>query len=595
MTDEQANGAQDPGTIDRTGLHQRTIDELRTIWRAYLAGLPVGHESWRRGAAYARESSARSMTRESPAVQLTYTLSQFAQRQIWVPWEAVFFDNASGTSIAARDAFKRLLEQALAGGYSIIGAYSSDRYFRNAREAQEIKGEFRRRGIELDYMGKPGGDPRSSMLWQMERNQELLDEWWPRKTSENVGRALEHLTRAGRPIGKLPEGYVVAERAPSFQGEPGRILSYARNEPLATIIAEGKDRYLAGATYQQVATWSLTTELKGVTPKGSPMNVMWWQATLANPKYAGLHRPTTYMGFRPGIESPKRQRRKNGVTPLVPCILPALYPAADWERVVSVGLERHRGPKRRPTYRTSLFSSISYDERCGHRLTAYGGRGDGRYMRCKTWTADGRHSSQLRVDLAERQLDELIGSISLNDPGLLSMVERELDAMNDEIGALRPSPVDPQIGRIEAALAALGDIDSPFIRAPLLAHLDELKRAQEARRLERVNEATQFRASIRDLRHWSQIWQSADTRSKNELLRAAGVRVYVNREVERTPARISYIEAADPVFALAIAVATERNSFDGPTSVEPRNDGPLIRLPDAFIALLRSVRLEKAA
>ncbi len=586
-THQECAGTPPPATINRSGLYDQTIADLRAVWEAYAAGLPADHAAWRLGAAYVRESNARSMTRDSPVVQLSYTLTQFARREIWVPWEAVFFDNASGTTIAAREAFQRLLAEALAGRYSIIGAYLSDRLFRNAKEAQEVKLEFLLRGIELDYLGKLEGDARSPLMWQSERTQELMDEYLARKTSEQVGRAFEHLSQNGRPLGRLPEGFRIGERGPSYMGEPGRILTYIRNEPLASIIVEGKERYLAGATYRKLVAWAKTTELQGMTEGGARMGWQWWAATLLNPKYAGYQMPTRYAGFKPGVESPKRPRRKNLVTELVPCILPALYSLSDWETIVELSRRRQKGPKVGPNSKVSILSSIAYDDRCGHRIAIHSWRRGRLQMLCNKY-AGGRHSGPLHVDVAERQLDEMIGRMRFDDPVLLARIEAELEAM-----ALAPDrsaqvEADPEVGRLQAALAALGDTATPEVTSALTARLRVLRDKHKGQQADQLVEVHRYRASVQDLRDWHDIWGHADVRRKNELLRLAGVRVRLRRplDVLGVPAEILSIEVDDPIFALAFASALDPLAVHGPTPDGPRTDSALVTLDDGLRGLL---------
>jgi DNA invertase Pin-like site-specific DNA recombinase len=581
-----------PSTINRIGLYDQTIALLRAVWEAYAAGLPLDISGWRLGAAYVRESNARSMTRDSPVVQLSYTLNQFARREIWVPWEAVFFDNASGTSIAAREAFQRLLAEALAGRYSIIGAYLSDRLFRNAKEAQEVKLEFLLRGIELDYLGKLEGDARSPLMWQSERTQELMDEYLARKTSEQVGRAFEHLSQNGRPLGRLPEGFRIGERGPSYMGEPGRILNYVRNEPLASIIVEGKERYLAGAPYAKLVAWAQTTELQGVTEGGARMTWQWWAATLLNPKYAGYQMPTRYAGFKPGVESPKRPRRKNLVTELVPCVLPALYPLSDWESIVELSRQRQKGAKVGPKYRVSLLSSIAYDERCGHRIAIHSWRRGHLEMMCNK-TTDGRHARPLRADVAERQLDELIGGMRFDNPELLAGIETELTAMAERPDRSEQTEANPEVSRLQAALAALGDTATPEISGPLTARLRALRTEQKERQTDRLVDVRRYRASVSDLRDWGDIWGLADVRRKNELLRLAGFRVRLGRPLDQTgvPAEILSIAVDDPIFGLALASALDRDVVHGSAPGEPRTVSPLVTLESGLNDVLVRARL----
>jgi excisionase family DNA binding protein len=450
--------------------------------------------------------------------------------------------------------------------------------FRNAREAQDVKRDFMLHGIELDYLGKFNGDPRSAVAWRIERTQEIDDEMWARKTSENVGRALEELSKKGQPIGPLPEGYKVGERAPSFMGQSGRILTYVRNEPLATIIAEAAELYLDGYSYTQLAVWSETTELKGRTAEGRVMNSLWWRKCLTNPKYAGHQMPCTYAGFKPGKESPKRPRRKNGVTHLVPCHVPALYPLEKFERIVQLSASRNRGAKHRYSYTTYLLSGIAYDERCGHLLGVHSREDDRLRMICSKVGTSGRNSGSVRVDAAQRQLDEVVGAVRLDDPTLIAMVEQELVRLardTDEPPIIKP---DPERGRILAALAALG-MDAPAtLRSPLEARLDELERRDEDRRLLRMEHVQRFRAAVDDLRHWSEIWATADPKRKNDLLKTAGVEIVIGRDPAEPSGLpvLREIQVTDPTFALALAAALQADpvGLQVSTGFEPCNPTP---------------------
>src|SRR6185369_14563238 len=98
-------------------------------------------------------------------------------------------------------------------------------------------------------------------------------------------------------VGTLPEGYVVADRGPGLRGRLGRPSVWEQSQPLAGIIRQGGELYLAGKSYAELARWAETTELNGVTPRGHRMSREWWRQTLSNPKYAGYQMATEYQGF----------------------------------------------------------------------------------------------------------------------------------------------------------------------------------------------------------------------------------------------------------------------------------------------------------
>jgi hypothetical protein len=70
------------------------------------------------------------------------------------------------------------------------------------------------------------------------------------------------------------------------------------------------------------------------------------------------------------------------------------------------------------------------------------------------------------------------------------------------------------------------------------------------------------RAAVADLEHWAHVWAKASLREKNDLLTAAGLRIYVSRKSVTTGKRIRgrssaivEIRVKDPVFGAALAIA----------------------------------------
>jgi DNA invertase Pin-like site-specific DNA recombinase len=161
------------------------------------------------------------MTGDAPASQLSRTLGMLALMQVHVPWEGVFFDQWTGTEFATRGEFQRLLEHCWLGHFAVVGALISERLFRNANDAEQTRAEFRRHGIRLEYGNKPHGDERDPSTWKALKDQDTQDEYYARRTSWHIGTTKEYLSRQGRPQGRLPEGYKVKDRGPSFMG-PGR-------------------------------------------------------------------------------------------------------------------------------------------------------------------------------------------------------------------------------------------------------------------------------------------------------------------------------------------------------------------------------------
>jgi hypothetical protein len=491
----------------------------------------------------------------------------------------------------------------MSGEIRVIGAYLSNRLFRNAEEAGVVKKQLRRRGVKLYWLGKPTGmDERDPSLWLMERNTDTQDEWHSRQTGWMVGRQLEFKTRKGEPIGALPEMWEVAEWAPGYRpGQRGRPIRWNLAEPMATIVRQGAVRYLAGASYRQLADWSALGESGGLTPLGRLMDWEWWRQTLKNPKIAGLHYATRYPGYKGGKESPTN--KEQGVAlELVPCLLPPLVTSAEYEEIQAVSLARHNasGPFRaRDDHRVEILSGIAYDARCGHRVhTSCHVRSD-YVVRCGQRNL-ARHGSLFSARHAGADLDAVVASIAL-DETLLADIEMALSArVNEQPEQVhRPSPAAI---RLRAAIAAFaGDDDLAEERRGLETKLRAVEAQAPRRLVDKGSPAAIFRRAVASLANWGETWEGATPAQKNAVLRAAGLRVFI----EPTPngpsgrakgpgprSRLVSIEADVPEFALALALACGLK-VDGAESVHHRPpasiEGPSsvrISLPRAYRDLL---------
>ena len=268
-----------PISLNPTQLLDKATDALRPAWEAWSAALPPEGIYWPRVALYIRESSSESLVGDAPLVQLQSTLAMFQAAHLYVPWELVILENATGTELAARAQFQNLLDRAEAGEFKTIGAHMSSRFFRNVEEAIATKRRMRKVGVSLIWVGKVPIDPKDPSAFLFERNLEIADEWIPRQASYAVSRQKELASLKGVPIGgRLMEVWRVAERGQITRGgRNGPPLGWELVEPMASIVAEGALRYLAGHSFQDLAVWCLGTEIEGLTPKGKSMDRIWWQ------------------------------------------------------------------------------------------------------------------------------------------------------------------------------------------------------------------------------------------------------------------------------------------------------------------------------
>jgi hypothetical protein len=338
----------------------------------------------------------------------------------------------------------------------------------------------------------------------------------------------------------------------------------------------------------------LTTELKGVTPKKHVMTAHWWYQTLRNPKHAGYQWPSKYEGYKPGIES-KRREQQRGESELVPCLLPALWTLDDWREVLATASKRWRAPKLPRAYHAYLTHSLLYGADCGHRLAVCARKEDGRFwVRCYLLEPGQiRHGNMTRADVVEAELDELIGRLSLRDDGLTELIEEELREISRREGVERARfRADPVIGSVRQALATLQSAGIADGREPLERKLKALEAADEQRKDSLSGPVTTFQAARRQLERWAEVWAGADKREKNKLLIEAGLRIDIARRPDErqkgAPAHVVRISVSNPAFAFALAAAiTPANRFE---VAQPSGETPsprfVIELPSEFEEML---------
>lgn len=597
--------------ISAAELQARTMTALQQHWKEWAERLPVEAKVlWPHGAAYIRESNVNSLVGDAPVAQLVATLNMLEREGVYVPWDLVVFENVSGTELALRPRFQALIERATTGEFSVIGAYLSHRLFRNAEEAAKVTRQLTMHGVRLLWNDKPHLDERDPMAFLIESQQRTYDELHSRQTSFQVGRQMEFKTRSGEPLGRLPEVWRITHRsATSKYGRQGKPDAWELVEPLASIVKEGATKYLEGATYQELAEWSLTTACAGTAPGGRVMSWRWWSRMLGNPKLAGYQWATRYEGYkahkRPGARSASRRRAED----LVACKLPALITLEQHRAIVAQGKARVKWSKKRPRYHTDLLSGVARDARCGHRMAVVrraeiAGR-DEYYMKCIEYGTD-RHASSFRASDAGRELDAILANLSFDDPVLLGLVEQRL---REPEAVRRPAEPAPKGGneltQLRTALASLDGDVFPDLRQQIEARLAAL--VAQIPVIAPAKPVATFRASVRDLTHWAEIWATASDEDKNALVRAAGLRVVIEptkwsgqgKRPKRPVSRLVSLQAQVPEFGLALAAGNPDLMTSGPlTAVSGRNPSklrkPVLILPVDLATAIRAARRERA-
>ena len=558
-----------------------TIAALLAVWSEWATSLPQ-HTDWEIGAAYVRESSAKSLEGIQPSVQLRAILDNFARKHIFVPWELVFFDNRSGTELETRSGLMALIAKVeVDPTIRHIGAFESDRLFRNVEDHSRQTNDWRRRGVRVHIPGMPDLDERLPSTWQMEQTQAQFSEYHSRTTSFKVGTNLQAASRSGIPVGTLPEGYRVAERGPGLNGRTGRPSRWEQSQPLAGIIRQGGKLYLRGKSYAELSRWAESTELHGVTPKGKPMTREWWRSTLLNPKYAGYHMATDYQGYKPGKIAPKRPRR-TADTPLIPCALPPIFTMEETREIQGMSRARRaRSPGRRSSQPSEL-SGLLVDDRCGHRVHVQSRQGDDRRVYCRVASMRlDRHATSFFVRDVEQDMDALVSSLTFNDEAFVLAVEKELERLGPRDFDRAPSPTEREIARYRRILADLDPNSDAVMRVGIEARLGELGEVLDHER--RVAVTPGWDATVADLKRWPEVWAGAPASARSRLLRKAlrEVRIAPEGRLPRgrsgadgdkrpRTARIVSITPKDPIVGLALATAlASKLGMERETGFEP--------------------------
>ena len=548
-----------------------------------LLTVPYG---WEIGAAYIRESHAKSLEGDQAVAQLVAVLRSFAQRHIFVPWDLVVLENESGVDLLARGGFNGLLALASDRTYSHLGCFEADRLARSTVDGPDVINTCRRYGVKVHWLGRAEIDPRNPAQWQSDQVQFQSAEYVSRSTSYKVGTNREHASLAGVPLGRLPEGYEVATRGLALNGRAGPPVGWRLVEPLASVIREGRELYVSGGmSFRGLAEWSLTTKLAGETPAKRPMDREWWRTTLTNPKYAGFQVPSTYLGYRRDVAEEERRmarRHSRSLDPsnFVPCKLPAIFTLEEFlETIRQMRLRRKFERGRRPRD-ASVLSGLLIDARCGHRMHILNRDADGvARARCAlAYSGEKVCSSSFRINDVEDDVGALVRGLMFRDPALVALVDAEL-RLRLPSARRHPSRAAKEVGRLRQLMNNAGDF--PKLREAIAAELAEAEQRLNAETS--GDEERTFIATIADLERWPAIWDDANGEGRNALLKTlfAGVAVEPTRRMPRgatkprgTPPRAACVAAirvrSDPAaLALATSVAAAKLGMERETGFEP--------------------------
>jgi DNA invertase Pin-like site-specific DNA recombinase len=211
---------------------------------------------------------------------------------------APYVDNdlsASTKSRKVRPGYQRLIEDARAGRFSVIIAYSASRLTRRPREHEDLIELAQQHGIRFLFVRSPSFDLNTADGRQVARMLAAADAAEAERTAERVAAEVKHRAERGQFHGG-PRGYGLEPDARTIrEDEAARIRAWATH-------------VLAGGSLRSIA--AELNEARVPTVSGSPWRGEVIRKILINPRVAGLriHNGAEYPSWSPEIVPPATWR-----------------------------------------------------------------------------------------------------------------------------------------------------------------------------------------------------------------------------------------------------------------------------------------------
>ncbi|WP_326561383.1 recombinase family protein [Micromonospora sp. NBC_01796] len=214
----------------------------------------------RRGAKYRRISDDRE-GRELGIARQDEDLDELGERE-GVVWVADYVDNdisASTRSSKPRPDYERMLRDAKAGQFEVIGAYTTGRLTRRPREHEDLIELAEKHGTEFVYIKSPSFDLNTSAGRRIARILAANDAGEAEDIAERVQRDVRRRAEAGEfHGGQVPFGVTPVWGTKRVRGrEVPRIIDFNLDAEHVAWLDDGADRLLNGETiYGLCKSWN---------------------------------------------------------------------------------------------------------------------------------------------------------------------------------------------------------------------------------------------------------------------------------------------------------------------------------------------------
>jgi site-specific DNA recombinase len=358
---------------------------------------------------------------------------------------ADYVDNdlgASGKAKRLRPAYRQMLEDARAGHFDVVLAYTSSRLTRRPREHEDLIDLAVDHGIRYGFVRSPSFDLNTADGRQVARTLAAADAGEAERTGERVERWHRAQAEKGAPpnAGTRPFGY---DRHSEGRGP----LVWTPHPVEAPVVAEMFGRIVAG---ESVTALRNDLNARGVvTSVGKPWTTTSLTRVLRSPTTAAL------------------RRLKDGT--LKEGTWPPLVDRRTWERAQHT-LDSRQRTGRRDSTRYLLSGGLAVCGRCGNALTGH--RRHYRRYECRP-AADGRSFDGCGVSIVADPVEDHVRDVVLAalDPALLGRL------LADRRDTGQDSDVLARLGDLERELDALADdyADGRLTRHAYLKAADRLE------------------------------------------------------------------------------------------------------------------------